>query len=376
MIWFTSDLHFFHDRILEFHPKRKEIFGSTVEKAKEAMIQLWNSRVNKKDTVYILGDLAFGEVEDKRKLFQRLNGNKVLILGNHDKVPDHLKCYFNHITQIKNIKFKKSVYNFLHKDLEVIMCHFPMLSWEHKDKGSVMIHGHCHGKVDKINTDSKELRVDVGIDGNLANYDLISLEKLANHLTKIEKDNEQKQKYETEDAVIKAVCENVKVDIPSGMIETETEDMLRNIETRLSYQGLKLEQYLQMMGKTAEEVKKRIGTAWKSSLHETMEVSGRDLVSGLPTTITLNSDEIAGSMEESLQDVVRACRTVLEQTPPELASDIVTRGIVLTGGGALLKNLDTLMRNELMIPVYVAENALRCVAEGTGILLENLHLVR
>lgn len=127
MIWFTSDLHFFHDRILEFHPKRKEIFGSTVEKAKEAIIQLWNSRVNKKDTVYILGDLAFGEVEDKRKLFQRLNGNKVLILGN---------------------------------------------------------------KVDKINTDSKELRVDVGIDGNLANYDLISLEKLANHFTKIEKDNE------------------------------------------------------------------------------------------------------------------------------------------------------------------------------------------
>ena len=73
---------------------------------------------------------------------------------------------------------------------------------------------------------------------------------------KIEKDNEQKQKYETEDAVIKAVCENIKVDIPSGMIESETEDMLKNIETRLSYQGLKLDQYLQIMGKTAEEVKK------------------------------------------------------------------------------------------------------------------------
>lgn len=166
MIWVTSDLHFFHDRILEFHPKRKEIFGNTVEKAKEAMIQLWNSRVSKKDTIYILGDLAFGEVEDKRKLFQRLNGNKILILGNHDKIPDHLKCYFNHITQIKNIKFKK------------------------KDKGSVMIHGYCHGKVDQINIDSKELRVDVGIDGNLANYDLISLEKLANHFIKIEKYNE------------------------------------------------------------------------------------------------------------------------------------------------------------------------------------------
>ena len=73
---------------------------------------------------------------------------------------------------------------------------------------------------------------------------------------RLEKDNEQKQKYETEDAVIKAVCENVKVDIPSGMIETETEDMLKNVENRLSYQGIKLEQYLQMMGKTAEEVKK------------------------------------------------------------------------------------------------------------------------
>ena len=128
--------------------------------------------------------------------------------------------------------------------------------------------------------------------------------------------------------------------------------------------------------RTAEEVKKNIGTAWKGSLHETMEVSGRDLVTGLPTTISLCSEEIQGSMAESLQDVVRACKTVLEQTPPELASDIVTRGIVLTGGGALLHGIDELLRNELHIPVYVAENALRCVAEGTGILLENLHLVR
>ena len=78
------------------------------------------------------------------------------------------------------------------------MCHFPMLSWEHKDKGSVMIHGHCHGKVDKINTDSKELRVDVGIDGNLANYDLISLEKLSKHLNKIEKDFKERIKNKIE----------------------------------------------------------------------------------------------------------------------------------------------------------------------------------
>lgn len=157
--------------------------GSDQEEVKEIYYGGYGKFSNKPDRKYITL-LSFIQQH-----FQRLNGNKVLILGNHDKVPDHLKCYFNHITQIKNIKFKKSVYNFLHKDLEVIMCHFPMLSWEHKDKGSVMIHGHCHGKVDKINIDSKELRVDVGIDGNLANYDLISLEKLANHLIKIEKDN-------------------------------------------------------------------------------------------------------------------------------------------------------------------------------------------
>lgn len=192
MIWFTSDLHFFHDRILEFHLKRKELFGEDIEKAKEKMILLWNSRVNKKDTVYILGDLSFGDVEQKRKLFQRLNGNKVLILGNHDKIPDHLKCYFNHITQIKNITFKKSLYNFLHRDLEVIMCHFPLLTWEHMEKNSVMIHGHCHGKIDKINKDAKVLRVDVGLDSEFANYDLVSLEKLANYFKKIEDDNNLK----------------------------------------------------------------------------------------------------------------------------------------------------------------------------------------
>ncbi len=140
---------------------------------------------------------------------------------------------------------------------------------------------------------------------------------------------------------------------------------------------VKEEKKLLIGDRTAEEIKKTIGTAWSSSSmqNQEMEVSGRDLVTGLPHTITLTSKEIEGSMRESLQNIVRACRTVLEQTPPELASDIVTRGIVLTGGGALLHGIDELLRSELHIPVYVADNALRCVAEGTGILLENLHLV-
>lgn len=136
------------------------------------------------------------------------------------------------------------------------------------------------------------------------------------------------------------------------------------------------ETYKLLIGdRTAEEMKKRIATAWRGSRKDSMEVSGRDLVTGLPHTITMTSDETETAIHESLQDIVRACRTVLEQTPPELSADIVTRGIVLTGGGALLHGMDQLLMNELGIPVYVAENALKCVAEGTGIMLENLHLV-
>ncbi|NTW95788.1 MAG: rod shape-determining protein [Erysipelotrichaceae bacterium] len=122
----------------------------------------------------------------------------------------------------------------------------------------------------------------------------------------------------------------------------------------------------------SEDVKKDIGTAWHGSRTDSMEISGRDLVTGLPHSITLTSDETELAMHESLMDIVRACRSVLEQTPPELSADIITRGIVLTGGGALLHGIDQLLMNELGVPVYVAENALRCVVEGTGIMLENL----
>ncbi len=136
------------------------------------------------------------------------------------------------------------------------------------------------------------------------------------------------------------------------------------------------ETYKLLIGdRTAEELKKKIGTAWRGSRKDSLEVSGRDLVTGLPHTITMTSDETEIAMHESLQDIVRACRTVLEQTPPELSADIVTRGVVLTGGGALLHGIDQLLMNELNIPVYVAENALKCVAEGTGIMLQNLHIV-
>jgi calcineurin-like phosphoesterase family protein len=184
MIWFTADWHFFHDRILDFHPKRKEIFGNNMKEVTEKMIQKWNSRIDKHDTVYILGDFAFGTTDEKRKLFQRLNGNKILILGNHDKVSDNHRCFFNHITQIKNMRFKKTVFPSLPKDIEVIMCHFPMFSWEHIEKGSIMLHGHCHGSVDLQNSAElpDHIRIDVGIDSSFANYDFVSINKLANFI--------------------------------------------------------------------------------------------------------------------------------------------------------------------------------------------------
>ena len=124
--------------------------------------------------------------------------------------------------------------------------------------------------------------------------------------------------------------------------------------------------------RTAEEIKMTIGTAFRGSRQESMEVRGRDLVTGLPHTITLTSDETEQAMRSSLQTIVRAVRTVLEQTPPELSADIVNRGIVLTGGGSLLHGLDQLIFEEISVPVYVADNALKCVAEGTGIMLENI----
>lgn len=190
MIWFTADWHFFHERVLEYHPKRKEIFGTNMKEVTEKMILKWNSRIDKHDTVYILGDLAFGSTEEKRKLFQRLNGNKILILGNHDKIADSNKCYFNHITQIKNMKFKKSVFPSLPKDIEVIMCHFPMFSWEHKEKGSIMLHGHCHGSIDTFNNADypESVRIDVGIDSEFANYEFVFLNRLATYLHKIYKE--------------------------------------------------------------------------------------------------------------------------------------------------------------------------------------------
>ena len=136
------------------------------------------------------------------------------------------------------------------------------------------------------------------------------------------------------------------------------------------------EKYKLLIGeRTAEEIKMTIGTVYPGIKKDKMEVRGRDLVTGLPHTITICSDEVEEALRESVYVIVNTAKSVLEQTPPELSADIIDKGIVITGGGGLMTGLDQLLSHELKVPVFMAESPLTCVAEGTGILLDNLHLI-
>jgi len=135
--------------------------------------------------------------------------------------------------------------------------------------------------------------------------------------------------------------------------------------------------YNLMIGeRTSETLKMELGSAIPPEEEETVDIRGRDLVTGLPKTISVSGTEISEALSETVMTIMEAVKITLEKTPPELAADIMDRGIVLTGGGALLKNLDRLLAKETGMPVHVAENALDCVAIGTGRALENLHLFK
>ncbi|MBC1885636.1 rod shape-determining protein MreB [Listeria seeligeri] len=124
--------------------------------------------------------------------------------------------------------------------------------------------------------------------------------------------------------------------------------------------------------RTAENIKITIGTASRGAKEETMDIRGRDLVSGLPKTISITSAEVEEATHDSLHLMVLAAKQVLEQTPPELSADIIDRGVIMTGGGSLLHGLDDLMSEQLKVPVLITENPLDVVALGTGILLDSL----
>jgi rod shape-determining protein MreB len=128
--------------------------------------------------------------------------------------------------------------------------------------------------------------------------------------------------------------------------------------------------------RTAEDIKKAIGGAMPQINEKYAEVRGRDLMGGLPKTIKISSNEVAEALQDELSEVIEAIKKVLQETPPELAADVMDKGMVLSGGGALLRNLDQYIVQMTGVPCYVADDALLCVAKGTGIALENLDVYK
>lgn len=124
--------------------------------------------------------------------------------------------------------------------------------------------------------------------------------------------------------------------------------------------------------RTSEEIKIKVGTVFPGGRNEELDIRGRDMVTGLPRTIRVGSEEIQKALKENAAVIVQAAKGVLERTPPELAADIIDRGVILTGGGALLHGIDMLLAEELKVPVLIAEDPMKCVAVGTGIMLDNI----
>lgn len=127
--------------------------------------------------------------------------------------------------------------------------------------------------------------------------------------------------------------------------------------------------------KTAEKIKKEIGTAKNPVKKEKLDVKGRDLIGGLPKTITVTNEEIENALHISIRKIIDSIKEVLEKTPPELSSDIIENGITITGGGALLKDLDIVLKEELKVPILIADDPLLSVVKGTGILLEQINYI-
>ncbi len=127
---------------------------------------------------------------------------------------------------------------------------------------------------------------------------------------------------------------------------------------------------------TAEEIKIKIGTAISEKEEKFLEIRGRDLISGLPRNIKISSNEVSEAIYDPLSEIIKVVKAVLRDTPPELSADIMDKGMVLSGGGALLRNIDELIAQSTGVPCFIAEDALSCVAKGTGVVLENLELYK
>lgn len=191
-LYFTSDTHFGHKNILHYTLKRcadiyiyiyikcdkiedkwvyTDLSTNTEISENEAIkrmdcfiIDKWNSIIDKKDEVYILGDFSFYGVDETQKIFHKLHGKKHLIKGNHDSSGESINGWVT-CKQMNLLDCKKSRFEFLNKTQRLFLCHFPMLDWWSMEYDSIMLHGHCHGRIDKINKNSPDLRLDVDWDG-------------------------------------------------------------------------------------------------------------------------------------------------------------------------------------------------------------------
>jgi rod shape-determining protein MreB len=139
---------------------------------------------------------------------------------------------------------------------------------------------------------------------------------------------------------------------------------------------IKKEYNLMIGERTAEEIKITIGSAYPREEEETMDIRGRDLITGLPKTLTITSSEIMEALREPIASIIESIKLTLEKTPPELASDVMDKGIMLTGGGALLDGMDKLVREETGMPVRIADNPLDCVVLGAGKVIEELEIMK
>jgi len=162
----------------------------------------------------------------------------------------------------------------------------------------------------------------------------------------------------------------------AGIVYSRTVRVAGNEMDEAIIQYIKRKYNLLIGERTAEEIKMRIGSAYPLDDELTMEIKGRDLVDGIPKTITITDEEIREALAETVSTIIDAVRVALEQTPPELSADIVDKGIVLTGGGALLKNLDRRLREETGLPVSMADDPLSSVVLGTGRMLTDFNLLR
>ena len=167
-IYFSGDGHVGHQSILKYMPERPYATELDTTVHDEWFIDLWQKTIGKHDRIYFAGDLTFYKSEAARRLLERLPGEKYLAVGNHDDSIKAHSNYFRKVAQIMEITIKPSMCNCLQEELQIVLCHYPLLDWPGKHQGSIMLHGHCHGTMDEFNANSIDLRFDVGIDGALA----------------------------------------------------------------------------------------------------------------------------------------------------------------------------------------------------------------